>query len=111
MGISPWYKTTTPTAPIWTIQLVPDAGIFNVAGLSVGNFALLIRNIDTGVETSGAGSFANITAGAGATPSSVQYQAAVADVTLGNYRLAVLVTTGSGVQPFVLTETWQVVTL
>ncbi len=111
MGISPYYKTATPTAPRWMIRLVPDSGIFDVTGLSTSAFALLIHNQDTGVETSGAGTFANITAGAGATPSSVQYQAAAADVTLGNFRLAVLVTTGSGIQPFVITEIWEVVPL
>jgi hypothetical protein len=111
MGISPWYKTSTPTAPLWTIQLVPDSGSFVTTGLTTGNFALLIKNLDTGVETSGVGTFSNITAATSTSPASVQYQAASGDVNVGNYRLAVLVTVANGVQPFILTETWEVVPL
>lgn len=117
MGISPWYKTSVPTAPIWTIQLVPDSGVFTVAGLVIGDFGLLLRNLDTGAETTGLGTFSNITAatftanGGILTHTSVQYQAASADVALGNYRVVVLVTVGSGVQPFVLEEIWEVVPL
>lgn len=120
MGISPTYKTSIPTAPLWTIQLVPDSGIFNVSGLTVSDFQLLMHNLDTGVETTGAGTFSNIQAAVtqtinGATviisPASVQYQVASADVTVGKYRLFVLVTVANGVEAFLFEEDWQVVLL
>ncbi len=114
MGISPWYKTTTPTAPKWTIQLVPDTGYFDVTNLVVGNFSLLMHNVDTGVETTGVGTFSNITAAilSGSTvvtPASVQYQAASADVVVGMYQNFVLVTLSNGVEPFKFGELWQVI--
>src|SRR5512146_2805602 len=98
MGISPTYKTSIPTAPLWTIQLVPDSGTFSVSGLTVSDFALLIHDLDTGIETTGQGTFSNITAAGtqtinGATviisPASGQYQVASTDVALGTYRLFV----------------------
>lgn len=120
MGISPWYKTSTPTAPVWTIQLVPDSGVFNVSGLVVANFSLLLRNLDTSVETTGQGTFSNITAAVTVTsgsstiiisPATVQYQHNVADVIIGRYRPYVLVTFSNGIEPFQLQEDWQVVPL
>lgn len=125
MGISPWYKTSNATAPIWTIQLVPDSGTFNVSGLVVGNFALLFRDLDTGVETTGVGTFSIITAAvtvtnAGQTtivsPASVQYQVALAEVPTVpppvRKRVYVLVTlSGGGVEPFQLQEDWVVMPL
>src|SRR5258708_4515337 len=120
MGISPTYKTSIPTAPIWTIQLVPDSGTFSVAGLLPNRFSLLLHNLSTGVETTGLGTFSNITAAVTSTsggittilsPASVQYQAVAADVNLGRYRLFVLVTVGNGVQPFLLAEDWEVLSL
>lgn len=117
MGISPHYKTAAPTAPIWTIQLVPDSGTFSVAGLVPNSFSLLLHNLDTGVETTGQGTFSNITtavtttSGGITSPASVQYQAASADVNLGRYRLFVLVTVGNGIQPFLLDEEWEVLPL
>lgn len=124
MGISPWYKTSTPTAPTWTIQLVPDSGVFNVSGLVVGNFALLFRNLDTGVETTGQGTFSNITAAvtttnAGQTtivsPASVQYQVATADIPAQvpmRFRCYVLVTlSGGNIEPFAFGEDWTVLPL
>jgi hypothetical protein len=114
MGISPWYKTNTPTAPKWTIQLVPDTGSFDVTNLTTGNFSLLMRNVDTGVETTGAGTFSNITAAvlSGSTvvtPASVQYQAASGDVVAGMYQNFVLVTLSNGIEPFKFGELWQVI--
>lgn len=121
MGISPWYLTSAPTAPIWNIQLALDDGTaFPVAGLLVSNFSLVLRNLATGVETSGQGTFSNITPAVtqsinGSTvvlePASVNYQLASGDVAIGKYRLYVLVTLSNGVQPFLLEEDWQVVSL
>lgn len=121
MGISPTYKTSIPTAPNWTIQLVPDTGTFNVSGLVAANFALLIHNLDTGAETTGVGTFSTITPAVtttinGATvvisPASVQYQVAASEVAVGRYRLFVLVTlSGGGIEPFLLQEDWQVLSL
>ena len=117
MGISPWYKTSTPTAPTWTISLVPDSGYLNVSGLVVGNFSLLLHNLDTGVETTGQGTFSNITAAvvvqSGSqtivvSPASVQYQHNVADVVVGRYRCFVLITFSNGVEPFLIQEDWRV---
>ncbi|HET8911894.1 MAG TPA: hypothetical protein VFN23_10545, partial [Ktedonobacteraceae bacterium] len=101
MGISPWYRTSSPISPIWTILLVPDTGSFNVAGLAPSNFALLLRNLDTGVETTGQGTFSNIQAATTISPASVQYQLATADVNLGHFRVWVEVTLSTGgIEPF-----------
>jgi hypothetical protein len=86
-----------------------------------GNFALLMRNLDTGAETAGMGTFSNVTLATTTTsggittitaPASVQYQVAAAEVIVGHYRNTVFVTLiGGGVQPFMIEEDWQVVAL
>lgn len=117
MGLSPTYKTSNPIAPIWQISLVPDSGTFNVTGLTTGSFAMLFKNLDSGAETNGIGTFSNIVAAStlsnGVTvPASVQYQVNSSEVIIGRYRPVVLVTLGNGgIEPFVLQEDWQVVPL
>ena len=107
MPITPW--TQNNLAPAWVISLVPDSGVVNVSGLVAGNFSLRIRNNNSGVETTGAGTFSNITAASGATPAQVTYQPAAADVaTLGTYTLWVDVTFSNGVESFSI-GLWQVV--
>ena len=119
VGISPWFKTSQPTAPLWTISLVPDSGAFSISGLTTASFALLLHNLATGVETTGVGTFSNLTAAVTTTvngqtvvltPALIQYQVAQAEVVLGTYRVYVLATlAGGAVQPFQLQEDWQVV--
>lgn len=122
MGISPWYMTSNPTAPIWTIPLVPDGGMaFPVAGLTASNFSLLIKNLATGIATTGQGTFLNITPAVTTTingstvvvaPAQVNYQLVSADVAIGRYEVYVLVTlSNGGVQPFLFEEDWRVVPL
>lgn len=107
MPITPWYKGDL--VPLWTIQLVPDSGVFNVSGLAPSSFALFIKNTDTGVETNGGGTFSSITAATTTTPASVQYAPSTADVgTLGNFTLFVVVTFPAGHETFSL-GSWQVV--
>ena len=113
MGISTLY--VGQLSPIWTIQLIPDTSYVNVSGLVVGNFSLRIRNLETNIETTGAGTFSNITAavvtnGVVISPASVQYQPVTADVKLGRYQLWVDVTFSNGVEPFIIPELWEVVT-
>ena len=109
--ITPWY--VGQLAPIWTIQLIPDTGYVNVTGLVVGNFSLRILNTATGVETTGQGTFSNITAAVlngsiVVTPASVQYQPVAADVVAGTYTLWCDVTFANGREPFLI-GTWQVI--
>lgn len=116
MGISPWYKTSVPTAPLWTISLVPDSGALSITGLVLSNFSMLFKNLDTGIETIGVGAFSNLTTSSTTSagviiPASIQYQVAASEVVVGRYLPIVLVTLVSGVQPFVLQEDWEVVTL
>ena len=114
--ITPWY--VGQLSPIWTIQLIPDSGYVNVTGLVVGNFSLRILNTATGVETTGQGTFSNITAAVTTqsggqtivvTPASVQYQPVAADVVAGIYTLWCDVTFANGKEPFLI-GTWQVLT-
>ncbi len=110
MAITPWY--VGQLAPIWTIQLIPDSGFVNVSGLVVGNFSLRILNTATNVETTGQGTFSNITAATlngsvVVTPASVQYQPVTADVALGVYMLWCDVTFANGKEPFLI-GIWQV---
>ncbi len=113
MANTPWYQGDTQ--PIWTLALTPDSGPFVITGLSTSNFALLLRNTDTLVDTNGTGAFSNLTAAVmnGNTvtaPASIQYQLSSADVaTPGNFALYLVVTyPGGGVETFSLGP-WQVV--
>ena len=107
MAITPW--TQNNLAPAWVISLIPDSGFVNTSGLVVGNFSLRIHNNNTGLETTGAGTFSNITTGSSSTPATVTYQPAAADVaTIGMYTLWVDVTFSNGVQSFLI-GLWQVV--
>lgn len=100
--ITPWY--VGKTAPIWNIALVPDSGVLGIGGLSPTNFSLLIKNLDTGDETAGQGTFSNLVAatinsvtGAITTPTSIQYQLVSADVTSpGNFTVAIIITLSDG---------------
>jgi hypothetical protein len=56
MGISPWYSGAT--LPQWQVTLVDDAG--DPLNLTGATLSLLIYNTETGVETTGAGTW-NIT--------------------------------------------------
>lgn len=116
MSISPWYKTATPTAPIWTVSLVPDSGSFSIANLSSINFSMLFKNLDTGMETTGVGVFSNLTATSTnsfgvAVPASIQYQVDASEVVLGRFQPVVLVTLSNGIQPFFFDDVWEVVSL
>jgi hypothetical protein len=116
MGFSPWYLTSAPTAPVWTIQLVPDGGTFDVSALNPSFFSLLLHNLDTGIETTGQGVFSGLTAAVTFStgviiPASIQYQAAIADVNPGRYRVFVLVTLSNGILPVEIDEDWVVVPL
>jgi hypothetical protein len=108
MAITPWYRGDT--LPAWPISLTTDSGSINVTSLSSSNFSMLIHNSDTGVETTGTGSFTNLTAASGSTPASILYQPSSADVaTLGNYILFVVITwPGGGIETLSL-GTWQVI--
>jgi hypothetical protein len=117
MPISPWYKGDT--APIWTFQLIPDSGAFNITGLSPSNFSLIIRNVDDvpPVDATGTGTFSNLTAATlnGSvviTPASIQYVPSTADVAnLGNFQLFVVATypiAGNPTQTFTVGP-WQVI--
>jgi hypothetical protein len=107
MPITPWPKGNL--VPPWVISLIPDTGTVNTTSLVVGNFSLRILNTNLGTETTGVGTFSNITAAAGSTPASVTYQVAAADVaTLGMFHLWLDVTFSTGVQSFDLGP-WQVV--
>lgn len=115
MGINPWY--TGQLSPIWTFQLIPDSGVFNVSGLIPSDFTTVFRNTDvvTLDDIPGTGTFSNIVASSGTglntIPASVQYQVSSADVaTPGNYHVFVKVTTGNGLAVFDF-GTWQVETL
>jgi hypothetical protein len=100
-GITPW--TVGNLAPAWTISLIPDSGSVTMTGLTTSNFSLRIRNNNTGVETTGAGAFSNITAASGATPASVTYQPAAADVgTVAPFTLWVDITFSNGVESFLI---------
>ncbi len=108
MAITPWY--VGQLAPVLTIQLVPDSGQFNIAGLTTANFSLTVHNSDSGVDTAGAGTFANLqpAATSGYAPASIQYQLAAADVaTSGNYHLFVNAQLPNGLMVFDL-GVWQV---
>lgn len=111
MGISPTYLGNL--APTWTVQMIPDTGVVNTSGLNTGNFALGIRNLETGGVTAGQGSFSNIVAavvtnGVVITPATVQYQTVTNDVVLGRYQLWLDVTFSTGVETFYIPEIWEV---
>lgn len=117
MGISPTYKTATPIAPLWQISLVPDSGTFDITGLSTSNFAMLFKDLDSGQETNGIGTFSSLVAAQTLSsgvvvPASIRYQVAATEVIISRKRPVVLVTVGNGgIEPFVLQEDWVVVPL
>ena len=107
MGITPW--TQGNLSPAWVISLIPDSGYVNTSGLSASSFSLRIHNNASGTETTGGGTFSNITTGTSSTPATVTYQPVAADVaTIGMYTLYVDVTFSNGVETFTI-GLWQVV--
>lgn len=108
MAITPWYQGDT--VPAWTIPLVLDTGVFNTSLLSPSNFALLIRNTDTNVETTGTGVFSSLTAASGSTPAQIAYAPSTTDTsTPGNYALFIAVTYPSGAVETLSLGAWQVI--
>lgn len=120
MGISPWPKTSIPTAPRWIIQLIPDSGIFDITGLTTDDFSLRIQDLKTGEVKTGAGTFSALTAAVTTTvnsatvivsPAQISYQLASVDVALGRFKLTVIASMSNGDLPFLVDEDWQVVAL
>ncbi len=114
MGISKWY--VGDTAPLLTIQLIPDTGYVDVTGLNISHFSMQILDSQQNV-TPGQGTFSNIIAAQGpydaqtdhaATPASVQYHLAPNDVaTAGVYTLRIKIAFGADTQTFDLGQ-WRV---
>jgi hypothetical protein len=117
MGISDWY--VGQLAPIWTIYLIPDTGYTDVTALSAGDFSLRLRNLVSGVETTGGGTFSSITAATHTTINGqvvvlthayVKYQLVGGDVAaVADYKVWVDVTFANGVVPYLVQEFWNVI--
>jgi len=99
MSQSPWPQGDTRES--WTLQLIPDSGVFNTTGLTTVNFAYFMRNISSGVETQGTGTFSNLIAASGGNPAQITYQQSAADVAnLGMFHQWIKVTQGAQPQTF-----------
>lgn len=107
MPLNPW--KTTQQAPLWTITLNTDSGADNITGLVAGNFSMIFKQTsqgaNQGVETTGTGTFAIVTAN----PAVITYQVSVTDVTnAGTYAVTVWATFSNGPKPWELGE-WDIV--
>lgn len=93
MAISPMRQNDT--APIAAITCLRTTGAsLDLTGFANSSFALLIKDTTTGVERTGAGTFAVQTP---ATAGVVQYTWAAADTAVpGTYTVSVVITTGNG---------------
>ena len=99
MAQSPWSQGDTREA--WTFLLEPDTGDFDITGLTPLNFAYFMRNMSSGVEIQGTGTFSNPIAASGDNPAQITYQQSSGDVAnLGMYRQWIKVTSSSKVQTF-----------
>ena len=116
MAISPWYQGNT--GKVWQLQCIPDSGSYDFTGLSTSSFSLTFRNNDTGVETTGTGTFSNVTNAVVTgtapyqvvtSPATVYYQVSSGDVAiLGNYELLLTITFSDGPLTLDLGK-WQVI--
>jgi len=99
MSQSPWSQGDTREP--WTFQLITDSGDFDTTGLTASNFAYFMRNMSSGIETQGTGTFSNLVAASGGEPAHITYQQSSGDVAnLGMYRQWVRVTSSSKPQTF-----------
>lgn len=111
MAITPWYAGDT--APLLTIQLLPDSGVVDITGLSTSSFTLVIRNSNAVTQANGQGTFSALTAavvvnGVVTSPASIQYQLSSSDIAVGLYHLYLKVQFGTRQQTFDCGP-WQVV--
>jgi hypothetical protein len=77
MGISPWSQGDGK--PPWTFSLEPDSGNFDISGLSVTDFTLVMINMSNKVPTNGTGTFSNLDAASGDNPATISYALSTAD--------------------------------
>lgn len=97
MGISPW--SAGDGKPPWLFSLDPDSGAFDITGLSVSDFTLVMINMSNKQSTNGTGTFSDLLAADGNIPASIVYQLSTADAAnIGMQDMRIVVKEGTSSQ-------------
>lgn len=94
MGISPW--TQGDGNPPWTFALEPDSGAFDISGLTISDFNLIMINVSNGQTITAKGTFTNLTAASGNNPAMITFNPSSSDVSaLGMFDMRVVAKKGA----------------